>query len=34
MSVLLTSSDYIKAHSSLNDNTYNKMVDWFNSYLD
>ena len=26
MSVLLTSSDYIKAHSGLNDNTYDKMV--------
>lgn len=26
MSVLLTSSDYIKAHSGLNDNTYDKMI--------
>ena len=24
--ILLTSSDYIKAHSSLNDNTYDKMI--------
>ena len=26
MSVLLTSSDYIKSHSSLNDNTYDKFI--------
>ena len=26
MSILLTSSDYIKAHSGLNDNTYDKMI--------
>lgn len=26
MSVLLTSSEYIKAHSSLNDNTYDKFI--------
>ena len=26
MSVLLTSSDYIKSHSGLNDNTYDKMI--------